>query len=174
MDYEDPENKSCLREESVYCDTMHSRVQNYKNITAWVKKPIMRAVMRIATMEAMNEDTPTMTLFFNFLNEVLQKVNGQPNYKFNPSHFYIDEAGANKNAIGRVFGRSALDRTVTCQWHFMQCARAKAMYVKESHRKTFLVPLYCLILVPLLIWEQNFKQYTCILELLVIFEVMKI
>ena len=71
MDYEDPENKSCLREEPVYCDTMHSRVQNYKNIIAWVKNPIMRAVMRIAIMEAMNEDTPTMTLFFTFLNEVL-------------------------------------------------------------------------------------------------------
>ena len=48
-------NKSCLREEPVYIDTMHSRVQNYKNITAWVKNPITRAVMRIATMEAMNE-----------------------------------------------------------------------------------------------------------------------
>ena len=91
MDYQDPENKSCLREEPVYCDTMHSHVQNYKNITAWVKNPIMRAVMRIATMEAMNEDTPTMTLFFTLLNEVLQKVSGKPNYKFNPSHFYIDK-----------------------------------------------------------------------------------
>ena len=61
MDYEDPENKSCLREEPVYIDTIHSHVQNYKNITACMKNPITRAVMRIATMEAMNEDTPTMT-----------------------------------------------------------------------------------------------------------------
>ena len=29
--------------------------------------------MRIATMKAMNEDTPTMTLFFTLLNEVLAK-----------------------------------------------------------------------------------------------------
>ena len=50
MDYQDPENRSCLQEEPVYCDTMHSRVENYKNITAWVKNPITRAVMRIATM----------------------------------------------------------------------------------------------------------------------------
>ena len=92
MDYQDPENKSCLREEPVYCDTMHSCVQNYKNITAWVKNPITRAVMRIATMEAINEDTPTMTLFFTLLNEVLQKVSGKPNYKFNPSRFYVDES----------------------------------------------------------------------------------
>ena len=103
MDYEDPENKSCLREEPVYIDTMHSYVQNYKNITAWVKNPITRAVMRIATREVMNEDTPTMTLFFTLLNEVLQKVSGKPKYKFNASQFYVDEAGANKNAIARVF-----------------------------------------------------------------------
>ena len=92
MDYQDPENRSCLKEEPVYCDTMHSRVEHYKNITAWVKNPITRAVMRIATMEAMNEDTPTMTLFFNLLNEVLQKVSGKPKYRFNPSRFYVDES----------------------------------------------------------------------------------
>ena len=138
MDYEDPENRSCLKEEPVYCDTMHSRVEHYKNITAWVKNPITRAVMRIATMEAKNEDTPTMTLFFNLLNEVLQKVSGKPKYKFNPSRFYVDEAGANKNAIAKVFGHDAVNRTVTCQWHFLQCARAKAMNVQERHRKTFL------------------------------------
>ena len=58
---------------------MHSHVENYKNITAWVKNPITRAVMRIATMEGMHEDTPTMIVFFNLLNEVLQKVSGKPN-----------------------------------------------------------------------------------------------
>ena len=137
MDYQDPENRSCLREEPVYCDTMHSRVENHKNITAWVKNPVTRAVMRIVTMEAMHEDTPTMILFFNLLNEVLQKVSGKPKYKFNPCRFYVDEAGCNKNAISRVFGRDALNRTVTCQWHFLQCVRAKAMQVKEHHRKTF-------------------------------------
>ena len=39
MDYKDPNNISCLKDESVYIDTMHSRVQNYKDITAWVKNP---------------------------------------------------------------------------------------------------------------------------------------
>ena len=34
MDCDDPENKSCLCDEPVYCNTMHSRVDNYKNVTA--------------------------------------------------------------------------------------------------------------------------------------------
>ena len=73
MDCEDPENKSCLRDEPVYCDTMHSRVDRYKNVTAWVKNPITRSMMRIATMEVQNENTHTLELFFKLLNEILQK-----------------------------------------------------------------------------------------------------
>ena len=52
MDCEDIDNRICLKEEPVYCDTMHSRVDGYKNITAWVKNPITRSVMWIVTMEA--------------------------------------------------------------------------------------------------------------------------
>ena len=137
MDCDDPNNKSCLKEEPVYIDAMHSRIEHYKSITAWVKNPITRAVMRLATMDAKNEDTATLTLFFRLLNEVLQKVSGVPDYKFNPSRFYVDEAGANINAIRKVFGRRAARKTVTCQWHFLRCARAKARCVKKRNRKTF-------------------------------------
>ena len=135
MDYQDPENRCCLREEPVYCDTMHSHVENYKNITAWVKNPITRAVMRIATMEAMHKDTPTMILFFNLLNEVLQKVSESQNT--NSTH--VGSMWMKLAAIKMLFPeyRDALNRTVTCQWHFLQCVRAKAMQVKEHHRKTF-------------------------------------
>ena len=138
MDCEDPNNISCLKDEPVYIDTMHSRVQNYKDITAWVKNPITRAVMRIATMEAQHEDTPTMIIFFRLLNEVLQKVSGIPDYKFNPSRFYVDEAGANKNAIKKVYGKKALKKTVTCQWHFLRNCRLKRSSVRVEHRRTFI------------------------------------
>ena len=50
MDCEDIDNQSCLKEEPVYCDTMHSRANGYKNITAWVKNPITRSIMQIVTM----------------------------------------------------------------------------------------------------------------------------
>ena len=137
MDCEDNENWSCLKEEPVYCDTMHSRVDGYKNITAWVKNPITRSVMRIMTMEAKNEDTPTMVIFFRLLNEMLGKVSGKKNYKFNPWRFYVDEGGANKNAIKKVYGKKGLNKTVTCQWHFLKCAKAKQRHVKEKWRKSF-------------------------------------
>ena len=34
-----------------------------------------------------------------------------------------DENGANLNAIATVLGRDFLGKTVTCQWHFRQCAQ---------------------------------------------------
>ena len=99
MDCDDPENKSCLHDEPVYCDTMHSRVDNYKNVTAWVKNPITCSMMRIATMEVERENTHSLELFFRLLNEILQKVSGNNTYKFNLYRFYVNEAGANINAI---------------------------------------------------------------------------
>ena len=137
MDCEDENSRSCLKEEPVYVDTMHSRVDDYKNITAWVKNPITRSVMRIATMEAKKENTPTMVLFFRTLNEMLAQVSGKKRYKFNPWRFYVDEGGANKNAIKEVYGTRGLNKTVTCQYHFLKCAKAKQRHVKEKWRKSF-------------------------------------
>ena len=137
-----------LEEEPVYVDAMHSRIENYKNITGWVKNPITKSVMRIATMEAQHEDTQTMVLFYRLLNEMLQKVSGKKNYKFNPSRFYVDEAGANKNAIKKVFGRRALDKTITCQWHFLHNARLKKRFVKSKWKKGFYTLCKCLIKAP--------------------------
>ena len=148
MDCDDPDNKSCLRDEPVYCDTMHSRVDRYKNVMAWVKNPITRSMMCIATMEVQNEDTHTLELFFKLLNEILQKVTGNPHYKFNPYRFYVDEAGANINAISRVFGRKGLERILGCQWHFLRSAQAKAKFVEVTKRESFIHLARHMVLAP--------------------------
>ena len=44
-----------------------------------------------------------MVLFFRLLNEMLAKVSGKKNYKFNPWRFYVDKGGTNKNAIKNVW-----------------------------------------------------------------------
>ena len=138
MDCDDPENKSCLHDELVYCDTMHSQVDNYKNVTAWVKNPITCSMMCIATMEVERENTHSLELFFRLLNKILQKESGNNTYKFNPNRFYVDEAGANINAISRVFGRKGLSRILGCQWHFLRSAQAKAKFVETRKRKSFI------------------------------------
>ena len=87
-------------------------------------------------------------MFFKLLNEMLQKVSGKKTYKFNPWRFYVDEGGANKNAIQEVFGSKALRKTVTCQWHFLKCAKAKVKYVKEKWRRSFYKLYKCMVKAP--------------------------
>ena len=94
--------------------------------------------MRIATMEVERENTHSLELFFRLLNEILQKVSGSNTYKFNPYRFYVDEAGANINAISRVFGRKGLSCILGCQWHFLRSAQAKAKFVETRKRKSFI------------------------------------
>ena len=89
-----------------------------------------------------------MTLFFKLLNEMLQKVSGKKKYKFNLWRFYVDEGGANKNAIKAVFGAKALRKTVTCQWHFLKCAKAKQKNVKGKWSKTFYKLCRCMVKAP--------------------------
>ena len=138
MDCDDPNNKSCLCEEPVYCDTMHSCVDKYKNVTAWVKNPITRSVMRIAIVEVEHENTHSLEVFFRLSNEILQKVTRDKKYKFNPYKFYVDEAGANIDDILRIFGRKGLERILGCQWHFLKAAQAKAHFVELRQWRSFI------------------------------------
>ena len=64
-------------------------------------------------------NTEDIVLFFNLFNEILQKVSGNPEYKFNLHYFLCDEEGANHKAIKTVYGEDFCKASVVgCQWHF--------------------------------------------------------
>ena len=75
-------------------------------------------------------------------------MSSKPHYKFNPYRFYVDEAGANINAISQVFGRKGLSRIFGCQWHFLRSAQAKAKFVEVTKQKSFIHLLRRLITAP--------------------------
>ena len=54
-------------------------------------------------MDIRTEDTKDVALFFNLFNEILQKVSGSPEYKFNPHYFLCNEGGANQDSLWRRF-----------------------------------------------------------------------
>ena len=56
-------------------------------------------------MEMRAEKTVDLTVFFYWLNHLLRKLSGDPNYKFNPAMFICDHGGANWRAVEFVFGR---------------------------------------------------------------------
>ena len=130
-------SESTMTEEEAYLDGMHSRVKGYKSLSLWTYHPGMKRVIRLATMEAEKEDTESLTMFLNLFNSVLSQVSGIVDYKFNPVKMMCDEAGANFLAIEAALGSEFIKKTVSCQWHFRQCANNQLKNVNEFERETF-------------------------------------
>ena len=89
-------------------------------------------------MECKREDTEMVSIFFRLFNEALAKHVGNENYKFNPSMICTDEAGAILPAIRNVFGEEYLNRIVSCQWHFKQCAHRQLPNIRTDDQASFM------------------------------------
>ena len=93
-----------LQEENAFFDATHTRVFGFKSFALWLVHSSMREMVRLASMEMISESSEDIAIFFRLFNEMLEKVSGIPNYKFNPRCFLCDEAGANYKAIRLVYG----------------------------------------------------------------------
>ena len=111
-----PKNPS--QQEPAYFDGMHKRCTGWKTLTLWVYHNAIRKLLRLATMEVKGETSENVTLFWRLFNEVLAEVKGEPGYKFNPCGWITDEAGANFNGIGMVYGHQALQKSYSCRFHY--------------------------------------------------------
>lgn len=127
-----------LKEELVYMDAMHSRLKEYKSLTLWVYNPTSLKLMRLATMDAEGEDEANVENFLRKFNHILSLESGDPKFIWKPCGFMTDEAGANKLAISKVFGKDVAEKSVSCQWHFLRCARKRLGKVRTEDKNTFL------------------------------------
>ena len=128
---------SSMVEEYAYLDGMHTRVKGYVTLVLWTYHPGLCKVMRLASMECERENTECIAMFLDLFNKALQNKTGNPQYKFNPAGFMVDENGANFNAIERVLGMDVAAHTVTCQWHFMSCGKNHIKDINMNERETF-------------------------------------
>ena len=87
-----------------------------------------------------------IALFFETFNEALVEVVGEKGYKFNLSMICMDEAGVNLQGLRKVYGDEFMERVVSCQFHFKQCARRQLKNIDENDQATFmhLVTKICL------------------------------
>ena len=136
MDVKGPENM--LQEENAYFDATHTRVHGFKSLGLWLFHPTMRKVFRLASMDLRTEHSKDIALFFTLLNEMLQKVRGKPDHKFNPCYFLCDEGGANHKAIKIVYGEDfCKEGVVGCQWHFRSDVNKKSKKLPEDMGEIF-------------------------------------
>ena len=111
--------KTPFQDAAAFMDGLHSRVVDYTTLTLWVHNPVIRHLQCIACMECESENTENVTTFLTLVNEMLRQVKGDQNYMWAPKCIMADKNGANKNAIGNVFGEDQQKRTISCQWHYL-------------------------------------------------------
>ena len=95
-------------------------------------------MQRLATMDCKKESTDMIALFFETFNDALAEVVGKKGYKFNLSMICMDEAGANLQGLRKVYGDKFMERVVSCQFHFKQCARRQLKNIDENDQATFM------------------------------------
>ena len=137
MDVNNKENTG-LQEENAFFDATHMQVFGFKSFGLGLVHSSMREMIRLASMEMRSENSKDIAIFFRLFNEMLEKVSGIPNYKFNPRCFLYDEAGANYKAVRIVYGDDfCKDRVCGCQFHFKQQIQKKKNEVGML-RETFI------------------------------------
>ena len=135
------QSKGCethLKFEPAFFDGMHRHVQNYKSLTLWAFHPGMQSMQHLAVMECPKENSYYVEKFFSLFNQALSEYLGEEGYKWDPAALMMDETGCNFDAVDKVFGDEFhINKTLTCQFHFKQCAEKKIQIMKEDEQKTF-------------------------------------
>ena len=80
-------------------------------------------MQRLACMECATEDTENVTIFLQNFLAILREVKQDPNYMWKSCMIMADENSVNKRAVGNVLDEDMRQRTVSCQWHFLRCAK---------------------------------------------------
>lgn len=142
-------DKNPLQGECLFFDGAHSRCTDYIALALWVYHSVMRKLLRIATMYTRKESAKSVEIFFNQVNDVLQKVSGNPEYILNPRIILCDNSGANLAGMTRVFGQDFVDtRVLGCRFHFLNCVEKAKNKIGEAHRLEFVKGCHALAEVP--------------------------
>ena len=89
-------------------------------------------------MDAESESSESIQLFLKIFLQLLRQESKDPNYMWNPCGFMCDKNGANKLAIRAVLGEAISQKTISCQWHFLRCAKKQLPCIPESKKSEFL------------------------------------
>jgi len=66
----DREEDGLLREQYCYADATHKRCPGFKTLTLWTYHPLLRKLVKLATMECTKENTDAFVQFWSLFNEV--------------------------------------------------------------------------------------------------------
>ena len=86
-------------------------------------------------MDCESENVHNISKFLSLVNKMLRELKGDANYIWNPCAIMIDENAANKIAVGNILGEDLCKRMVSCQWHYLRCAKKQSSRVHDKDDK---------------------------------------
>ena len=101
-----------MSKEFCYFDSKVKRCRNFVTLTASTYHPLLKQQTVLAVMEAENENSDKIEIFWNLFNQALKSAQQNKNVVLNPVGCCTDMAGANMNALTRVFGETAVNFTL--------------------------------------------------------------
>ena len=123
----DRNGEQFLKDEYCFFAGKFKRCQNFVTLTASVYHPLLKRQIPLAVMEAEQESSENIALFWSLFNEGLQKVTGDYKMVFNPQGWCTDMARANMNGLQQVFGEDSLSRIKSCEFHFKDSINKMAL-----------------------------------------------
>ena len=127
---QDHEEKMPFQDVVAFMNGLHSHVKDYTTLNLWLHNPVICHMQCIAYMDCESENTTNITTFLTLVNKILRKVKGDPDYVWNPRAIMTDDNAANKITV-----EDMLKRTVSCQWHYLRCAKKQSNRVTEKTDK---------------------------------------
>ena len=131
----DQEGDNILKDEYCYFDGKERRLKKFVTLTASLYHPLLRKQVVLASMDCEKEDTENVTLFWNTFNSLLRKESSDLTYSFNPKGWCSDAAGCNAASIESVFGKEALSKLKSCEFHFLDCRNRQANKLPNDKEK---------------------------------------
>ena len=132
---QDHPQKTPFQDVVVFMDGLHSHVKDYITLTLWLHNPVIRHMQRIAYMDCESENVYNISKFLSLVNKMLRELKGDANYMWNPHAIMTDENAANKIAVGNILGEDLCKRMVSCQWHYLRCAKKQSSRVHDKDDK---------------------------------------
>lgn len=132
----DKDGQHFMGTEYCFFDGNHKRCRGFITLGCYVYHPLLRRIIRLASMEVGTEDSEAVQKSWSLFNKVLSDYKGDAGYKFNPAGWCADEAGSNWEGLFRVFG-NVRQRIVSCVFHFRQsvnCFSMKLATTKEQEK----------------------------------------
>lgn len=123
-----------LNDQYCYADTTHKRCPGFKTLTLWVYHPLLRKLVKLATLECLTDDTDAFVQFWTLFNEVWKCC-----FFFNLPRQQIPSLDKKKDSATYTFSVVLMPHSILCIMYWKQIFHTCLIYPKRLKMVTLSV-----------------------------------